>query len=155
MMIIEIHSFQSALFLKPNMNENTIMIRISDPDYVKERDAELLYRDSFIDVLKVSFHDLTDKQLSSILQKEPEAPYHVISKKQAREILDFVEKHQECEKIVIHCSAGISRSSAVAIGIARFLRDKDKEKDILESDMYAPNETIVRRLTECISIRNG
>ncbi|PLS18870.1 hypothetical protein CVD28_00270 [Bacillus sp. M6-12] len=151
-MKLEIHSFQSALRLKPNSNEKTIMIRISDPGYEKERDAELLYREQYVDVLKVSFHDLTDKQLSSILEREPEAPYQTITKEQAIEILSFIQKCKDCDKVIIHCSAGISRSSAVAIGVTRFLQDKEREKSIRDSDNYIPNETIVDRLIESIGL---
>lgn len=153
-MNIEIHSFQSALHLKPHPNEKTAMIRISDPDYAEERDAELYYRSEYADVLKVSFHDLTDKKLVSVLEKEPEAPYRTITYEQAEEIVAFFKKHQDCDVMVIHCSGGISRSSAVAIGLARFFKDEMLEKNIRESDFYFPNETVVERLTEALQRTN-
>lgn len=149
-MKVEIHSFQSAVRLKPNPNEKTIMIRIADPDYPKERDAELMYREAFVDVLKVPFHDITDEQLTSILKDEPNAPYKAIDREQAKEILSFFIKYQNSDRFIIQCTAGISRSSAVAIGFSRFLKNVELEKSIRESKRFIPNETVVSRLTDVI-----
>lgn len=57
------------------------------------------------DVLIQRFHD-TDGETSGL---------EVFSEDQARELLAFVERHQDCNELVVHCSLGQSRSAGVAI----------------------------------------
>ena len=60
------------------------------------------------DVLRLSFHD-TD------VAKED---YDLFNEAQAREVIDFIERHTDVERIVVHCNMGVSRSAAVAMFIA-------------------------------------
>jgi predicted protein tyrosine phosphatase len=54
----------------------------------------------------------------------------------AREIWDFVLRHRDVERVVIHCDAGISRSPAVAAALARVLNGDDVE---FFAGRYRPN----------------
>lgn len=60
------------------------------------------------DVLRLSFHD-TD------VAKEN---YDVFNEAQAREVIDFIARHADVERIVVHCNMGVSRSAAVAMFIS-------------------------------------
>lgn len=57
------------------------------------------------DVLYLSFHDMDVDTLG----------LDMFSACQARQVLDFAEKHQSCAQIVVHCQMGQSRSGAVAM----------------------------------------
>jgi predicted protein tyrosine phosphatase len=66
-----------------------------------------------------------------------------------KKIVDFVNKHKNKSVFMVHCSAGISRSGAVAT----FIRDKftdeiDKEKFNFENKYIQPNLYILKRLKE-------
>ena len=53
---------------------------------------------------------------------------NLFTRKQAREILDFVDEHIEkdsIELIVVHCHAGISRSAGTAAALAYILNKDD------------------------------
>jgi predicted protein tyrosine phosphatase len=62
-------------------------------------------QEGWADVLVHRFHD-TDGDLMGL---------EVFSEAQARELLAFVERHQDCPELVVHCSLGQSRSAAIAI----------------------------------------
>ena len=62
------------------------------------------------DVLYLSFHDMDTDTLG----------LDMFSTGQARQVLDFAEKHQSCAQIMVHCQMGQSRSGAVAM----FLSEK-------------------------------
>ncbi|KVP75310.1 hypothetical protein WJ96_06005 [Burkholderia ubonensis] len=61
--------------------------------------------EGWADVLVQRFHD-TDGDLMGL---------EVFSAAQARNLLAFVERNQDCTELVVHCSLGQSRSAAVAI----------------------------------------
>lgn len=147
-MKIEIHTFNSAVRYEPKDDEKTIMIRISDPDFPKERDKRLDFEDKFQDVLKISFYDLTDEQVRNIKESEPGELYETISTKQAEQTIQFVEENVLADKLIIHCSAGVSRSPGLGIGIARHLGLKQVEHEIETSSMYLPNQTVIKRIEE-------
>lgn len=60
------------------------------------------------DVLVQRFHDTDGESLG----------LEVFSDAQARELLAFAERHQDCSELVVHCSLGQSRSAGVAIYLA-------------------------------------
>ncbi|WP_434715652.1 hypothetical protein [Paraburkholderia sp. A3RO-2L] len=62
-------------------------------------------RAGWADVLVLRFHD-TDGAMMGM---------EVFSDDQARQVLDFVGRHQECTELVVHCQMGQSRSAAVAL----------------------------------------
>jgi len=73
---------------------------------IHDRSEEpLTAQDGWAAVLVQRFHDTDGEQLG----------LEVFSDAQAREVLDFVELHQGCTELVVHCSLGQSRSAAVAL----------------------------------------
>lgn len=56
---------------------------------------------------------------------------------------DFVDKWKDkVEEIIVHCHAGISRSSGCAAAICQYLRLEDEF--IWDSDLYIPNSRVYR-----------
>lgn len=86
-------------------------------------------------ILKLNFNDtedITDKDV-------------YFDMNMAKEILDFVDKHADAiTLIVVHCGAGISRSTAVASALSKILNNSD---DLIFSTK-APNMLVYTSLLE-------
>lgn len=66
-----------------------------------------------------------------------------------KKIVDFINKHKDKSVFIVHCSAGISRSGAVATFIRdKFISEIDKEKFNSENKYIQPNLYILKRLKE-------
>lgn len=62
-------------------------------------------------------------------------------------IVDFINKHNDKSSFIVHCSAGISRSGAVATFLYdKFLMEIDKEVFRRENKYIRPNLYILNRL---------
>lgn len=68
-------------------------------------------RPGWLDVLYLRFHD-TDGQTMGL---------EVFSAEQARSCLEFVDRHRECDELIVHCQLGQSRSASVALFFAEQL----------------------------------
>lgn len=63
-----------------------------------------------------------------------------------KQIDKFIKRwEREVEEVIVHCSQGISRSSAVAAGICLKLNQEDKW--IWECDQYDPNPYVYEMMT--------
>lgn len=77
------------------------MISINCPGH------ETTLKDGWDRVLRLQFHDV-DRDMSS-------EGLTLFNKEHARQIIDFVDEIKDaCHLLVVHCSAGISRSGAIA-----------------------------------------
>lgn len=66
-----------------------------------------------------------------------------------KNIVDFVNNHKDKSVFIVHCSAGISRSGAVATFIRdKFIDEIDKDKFNAENKHIQPNLYILKRLAE-------
>ena len=66
-----------------------------------------------------------------------------------KRIVDFVNKHKDKSVFIVHCSAGISRSGAVAIFIRdKFFNEVDNDKFNIENKYIQPNLYVLKRLKE-------
>ena len=64
-----------------------------------------------------------------------------------KKIVDFVNKHKDKSVFMVHCSAGISRSGAVATFIRdKFIDEIDNAKFYSENKYIQPNLYILKRL---------
>jgi predicted protein tyrosine phosphatase len=105
------------------------MISLTDPG---SRLAAL--RKGWGAVLRLRFHDI-DKQWQN---------YVLMSVDQARELLEWLEKHEEqLDGIVVHCEQGISRSAAVA----KFLRER-YGLPVNEPDVRFHNKLVYKLLSD-------
>lgn len=66
-----------------------------------------------------------------------------------RKIVKFVNKHKDKDIWIVHCSAGISRSGAVATFIKdKFINDIDKQNFYRENKFINPNLYILNKLKD-------
>jgi predicted protein tyrosine phosphatase len=71
----------------------------------------------------------------------------LFNKDHARQIISFVNNLKEIDTLVIHCHAGVSRSGAVGVFLAKYL-NVDFEKFKEENKNISPNEYILDLLME-------
>ena len=87
-------------------------------------------------VLKLNFNDI-DKPFENMEPKQEDLLG-------LKAFIDTIKDNPEIEEIIVHCAAGISRSSAVAAAICQYL-GLDEFKIIWSSYNYVPN-TLVYKL---------
>lgn len=103
----------------------TLLIAINDYEDsfkpFKERTNYITYS-QYVDVCWLFFDDIDRLPYGG---KSP----NMFTKAQAKELIRFLDKHfktKDFERVVVHCYAGISRSQAVALFIAKYyLKDLD------------------------------
>lgn len=100
-----------------------------------ENDSTYFYfNDKIIDILPLYFNDI-ERDYGESLAPRP---------KDLAGLKDFIDKYkQEVEEIIVHCAAGISRSSAVAAAICQYL-DLDEENIIWANHQYIPNKLVYK-----------
>ena len=103
-----------------------------------------------IALLPLKFFDIDASPESSHLN--PVARHHIskmygygfFNKEQAAEIVEFVKQYQDQIKaLIVHCDAGISRSSGVGAAIMKVTTGDDSP--IFNSKMYQPNMHVYRK----------
>lgn len=114
---------------------------------------------AFISILDCdNFEEKFDKSISNFLQvkmwdieadvlENDEVKHEKPSETELQKIVDFINKHTDKSTYIIHCSAGISRSGAVATFLYdKFLVEIDKEVFRRENKFIRPNLYILNRL---------
>lgn len=99
-----------------------------------------------------------DKSLDNFLQvkmwdieedvlENNELKYEKPTDFELKKIVDFINNHKVKSIFIVHCSAGISRSGAVALFLYdKFLAEVDKDVFRRENKFITPNLYILRRL---------
>ena len=142
-MKLQILSQREAVVFKPNAQGNTVIIRIHEP---YESVIPLKHESLFGDELYVFFHDVhrnveTDSD-----------DIKAMSLLDAKRILDFAVRHREADTLVIHCHAGISRSSAVALGVSWILNLANEEERIWNDPYCHPNLHILETFMKILNL---
>jgi predicted protein tyrosine phosphatase len=120
-----------------NQYSKTCFISILDCDNREEYDKY----DNF---LQVKMWDIESDIFENDLLK-----YEKPSDLELKKIVDFINLHAEKQSFVVHCSAGISRSGAVAWYIYnKFHTEIDKEQFRSDNQYINPNLYILQRLKE-------
>ena len=71
---------------------------------------------------------------------------HLIKQADAKTIVDLLDAHPEWETCLVHCTAGISRSSAVAAALHKIFNGSDEA--IFGKRRYRPNMRVYRMVLE-------
>lgn len=118
-------------YSKNKIENQCIIISINDTEH-----STSLHKNSKIkDVLSLEFDDITLKEYGVKDGLKLFKKFHAIK------IKEFVDKYKDSIKtIVVHCTAGISRSGAVGCCLARYLNDDDTY--LLKTGNYIPNERV-------------
>lgn len=91
-------------------------------------------------VLHLKFNDESDSDKTAI------------SIEQAQEIASFVNVWKDMVNlIIVHCEAGISRSSGVAAGIMKYIYDDDMP--IFSNPRFIPNMTCYRKVLQAFNVK--
>lgn len=141
-------SHQEALLYKPL--KNTVLISYANydhgkmfspmPENVKKRYKAVLE-------LPVNDIDRTDEYTLSIFeQMYPDHNYHVFDEGDYQKLHAFIVTYKDCH-FIVHCDAGVSRSSATALYINYIYAPKDYEK-LKKLGIYYPNALIFGYLSE-------
>jgi len=100
--------------------------------------------------LQVRMWDIEEDLFENNLLK-----YEKPSDSELKKIVHFIHKHKDKSVFVVHCSAGISRSGAVACFIReKFNSEVDKEEFTRENKFINPNLYILNQLKKMDLIFN-
>ena len=110
-----------------HIGEKTIIISITD---VASLPNKFCSNVDIVAVCRVSFDDVEKGQMNCI------------TKEDAQKILDFMEKHNDVNNVIVHCEAGISRSAGVCAALMWIFNGSDM--DIFSNPKFKPNMTAYR-----------
>ena len=121
------------------MNEKIkviVMSRLEAYQYCKKRhDKPSAIENQVIDILELSFVDADEPDsldVNDIIAAEKD----LMCDRDAERIVEYSKKHKD-KLLIIHCDAGISRSSGIAAAILRHYTGDDAE--IFDNYSYDPN----------------
>lgn len=135
---IEILSKQECIiFSTRELNKDYIIISINDTNC----DTVIFKNTHIKDVLKITFDDLTF----------PIAGHTLIDDQISLKIKNFIDSYKDSIKnIIVHCTAGISRSGAVGCTIARYLNGDDSY--LLQTGLYMPNKLVYKTMCNTLGL---
>ena len=132
-MIIEICSQKSAIEQAPHIQDNTSIISIVSSD---ERDVIFCQNDKIGGILHLKFNDLKAEYDDEGIPYGRPLP----RSKDLAGLRQFVEGLQ-CDRLLVHCWEGSSRSAAVAAAVYEFRGSTDT---MLIHNRIAPNPLVYR-----------
>jgi len=88
-------------------------------------------------VLRLSFLDV-DVVVPRVREED------LFSEEQARRLWDFVLRHRDVERLLVHCDAGTSRAPAIAAAVAKVFEGDDERF----FSTYTPNRRVYRTLLD-------
>lgn len=119
--------------------KKAILIRILEPRYKRQGEPYNIYTiNEYSNVLKLYFDDIT-----KIPNEKHKNRFVSFGEKDCMELISFI-KNNHFDEIVVHCNAGISRSSAIMICISKLLNLKEIEDEIYSSRRFNPNKLILK-----------
>jgi predicted protein tyrosine phosphatase len=77
--------------------------------------------------------------------------YRVPRQTDVEEIIDWV-KEENPKNLMVHCWAGVSRSSATAYVVACSMMEPEEAIKILDEKVHSPNELIISYGSKCLGI---
>lgn len=118
---------------------NSILIRVLEPRYKDSGEPYNIYNiNKYSNVLKLYFDDL---------REEPPIKYKdrfvVFNKEECMKLINFIHENS-FDEVVVHCNAGVSRSSAIMICVSRLLNLSNIEEAIYNNHKYSPNPLILK-----------
>ena len=149
-MTIQSLSKQAASKYRPE--RPTLLISIQDGDKQElpfRQRTNHITRKRYIDCLFLYFDDVNPDAIPG----QPSMPF-AFSDYDAKAIINFLRRHYQArdfEDIIVHCQAGVSRSHAVALFIAKYFAKDDAEYRRLlhqENKVYGGNPYVYNKLIE-------
>jgi predicted protein tyrosine phosphatase len=107
-----------------------VLIRITSPS---EEFLPLEHPECFSDKLELKFYDFADDSTG----------LHIFNENHLHKVINFFEKHKNCQNMIIHCEEGISRSAGIAVGWFLFKDNRASIYNIYHDKKHMPNRLIV------------
>jgi len=125
-------------FIKRN-NINLISIRDTNPSIIESKAYDTIDRAGLKNLLVVPFDDLVEP-----LPKEYNREERPPEEQDIRIILEWAKKkmQENNNDFVVQCTAGVSRSSAVAI-LVQYLQDPAMALKVINPMFHSPNEKVL------------
>lgn len=148
---IKICGWEEAVSFTKNYSNNEKVAIISIRGSKKEDNEIILSENKNIKVLKVYFEDIRPKDFRKYSSKE-KSKLNFMTMEDAVSIKNFVDEcvSEGITNFLVHCYAGISRSGAVGIALAKYL-NKDDFKFWL-SGKYHPNRHCLILMYKALNI---
>jgi len=132
-----------------NINDETVdeyakIVFISINDSSGEYYHDPLFLHNHHNVLNLWFDDVEHDMQISPTNKDMTRAF---TKEQATRIIEFLESNKNCNTVLIHCAAGISRSGAVGRVALEYLGG-DREYFKTNNNHISPNVRVERMLNE-------
>ena len=127
------------------------VISITDP---QSENARIRKNGNLKGLLRLKFHDITQRQIEIYQEHDSEREFKPITRVHAASIARFVKKmSKEVKAFIIHCEAGISRSSGTAAAISLYLNGDDSQ--IWEDPRYHPNTMVYNMVLKALGLDHG
>lgn len=124
---------------------DTVMISISDPCMEYGSAPFSTAENRVRHILRLSFHD-ADRPGLDVYRRSVELS-DLMADEDAWAIRELLHRFPHTD-VIVHCDAGISRSSGVAAAILKFYTGSDRE--IFNSRKYLPNMWCYRKTLEAL-----
>lgn len=125
-----------------NRFERAVLIRITSlPQFLP-----LKHEDEYEDIIHFTFDDMLEEYYNN-LPPDQAARMELFTEKHAQQIVNFFDKWKDqVDVVVVHCDAGISRSSAVAIALAEYSNSTEELERMTTHNAYWPNPLVWRTI---------
>lgn len=128
---------EMTLFSTKDLTEDYIVISINDTNH----NTVIYDNEHIIDKLKLWFDDIDI----------PIPSYQLMLQIDAQKIKNFIDTYKDkVNNVIVHCTAGISRSGAVGCTIARYLNNDDEY--LLATGKYIPNKHVYKLMCEVFGL---
>ena len=137
--------FDASQYCKEPHKTDSAIISISTPNFNYSGLAiEPTDENRVAAILCLEFMD-ADRPGDNDVYGNPTIISDLMSDEDAKTVVDFVERYKD-KRILVHCDAGISRSSAVVAAILKHYTGDDSM--IFDSRWYNPNRWVYRKVLE-------
>ena len=117
-------------------NDNPVaIISISTPGVEYEESPFISKKNKVAEILSLTFRDADCPETKDVYGYIAHLE-DLMSDNDAQKVAEFAERHKD-KPIIVHCDAGISRSSAIGAALLRVYNGSDDE--IFNSRWFAPN----------------
>ena len=140
--------FDASQYCKEPHKTDSAIISISTPNVpYYGLEIEPTDENRVVAILRLEFMDV-DRPGDNDVYGNPTTISDLMSDRDAKTVVDFVERYKD-KRILVHCDAGISRSSAVAAAILKHYTGDDSM--IFDSRWYNPNRWVYRKVLEAFN----
>lgn len=142
MNIIIMNRYSAVQYCEKQHNQKSAIISISNHSGEYINAPFISSNNNVQDILSLYFADAEAPNTMDVYG-EFVTEEELLNDIDAKRIVDFIKKNIDCI-IIVHCDAGISRSSGVGAAILKYYTGDDSE--IFDSERYMPNRWCYRKV---------